>query len=99
LGPLVQTIYSARCARAFASLYSSGVQTLDMIETTSKVLGNAHLEDMFQRCHDFCFSRRFDFPIAIANTGSFDPMLSSMIYIGEESGSLGELIKFYGRLF
>jgi type IV pilus assembly protein PilC len=29
---------------------------------------------------------------AIANTGSFDPMLSSMIYIGEESGSLGELL-------
>jgi type IV pilus assembly protein PilC len=29
---------------------------------------------------------------AIANTGSFDPMLSSMIFIGEESGSLGELL-------
>lgn len=91
LGPLVQTIYSARCARAFASLYSSGVQTLDMIETTSKVLGNAHLEDMFRDVMA-SVSQGDLISRAIANTGSFDPMLSSMIYIGEESGSLGELL-------
>ncbi|PKM64986.1 MAG: type II secretion system F family protein [Firmicutes bacterium HGW-Firmicutes-20] len=91
LGKLVQTIYSARCARAFASLYSSGVQTLDMIETTSKVLGNAHLEDMFRDVMA-SVSQGDLISRAIANTGSFDPMLSSMIYIGEESGSLGELL-------
>lgn len=91
LGKLVQTIYSARCARAFASLYSSGVQTLDMIETTSKVLGNAYLEDMFRDVMT-SVSQGDLISRAIANTGSFDPMLSSMIYIGEESGSLGELL-------
>jgi type IV pilus assembly protein PilC len=91
LGNLVQTIYSARCARAFASLYSSGVQTLDMIETTSKVLGNAYLEDMFRDVMT-SVSQGDLISRAIANTGSFDPMLSSMIYIGEESGSLGELL-------
>ncbi len=91
LGKLVQTIYSARCARAFASLYSSGVQTLDMIETTSKVLGNAYLEDMFREVMT-SVSQGDLISRAIANTGSFDPMLSSMIYIGEESGSLGELL-------
>jgi type IV pilus assembly protein PilC len=91
LGKLVQTIYSARCARAFASLYSSGVQTLDMIETTSKVLGNAYLEDMFRDVMT-SVSQGDLISRAIANTGSFDPMLSSMIFIGEESGSLGELL-------
>jgi type IV pilus assembly protein PilC len=91
LGKLVQTIYSARCSRAFSSLYSSGVQTLDMIETTSKVLGNAYLEDMFRDVMT-SVSQGDLISRAIANTGSFDPMLSSMIYIGEESGSLGELL-------
>jgi type IV pilus assembly protein PilC len=91
MGKLVQTIYSARCARAFASLYSSGVQTLDMIETTSKVLGNAYLEDMFRDVMT-SVSQGDLISRAIANTGSFDPMLSSMIFIGEESGSLGELL-------
>lgn len=91
LGKLVQTIYSARCSRAFSSLYSSGVQTLDMIETTSKVLGNAYLEDMFRDVMT-SVSQGDLISRAIANTGSFDPMLSSMIYIGEESGSLGDLL-------
>jgi type IV pilus assembly protein PilC len=91
LGKLVQTIYSARCSRAFSSLYSSGVQTLDMIETTSKVLGNAYLEDMFRDVMT-SVSQGDLISRAIANTGSFDPMLSSMIFIGEESGSLGELL-------
>jgi type IV pilus assembly protein PilC len=91
LGKLVQTIYSARCSRAFSSLYSSGVQTLDMIETTSKVLGNAYLEDMFRDVMT-SVSQGDLISRAIANTGSFDPMLSSMIFIGEESGSLGDLL-------
>jgi type IV pilus assembly protein PilC len=62
-----------------------------MIETTSKVLGNAYLEDMFRDVMT-SVSQGDLISRAIANTGSFDPMLSSMIYIGEESGSLGELL-------
>lgn len=91
IGKLNQTIYSARCARALASLYSSGVQTIDMLETTSRVLNNAYLEDEFlnvvaQVSKGDLISK------AIANTEAFDPMLSSMIFIGEESGSLGEIL-------
>jgi len=90
-GKLNQTVYSARCARAFSSLYSSGVQTLDMIETTGRVLGNTYLEDMFVEVVA-AVSRGEYISKAIADTHSFDPMLASMIYIGEESGSLGEIL-------
>ena len=90
-GKLNQTVYSARAARAFASLYSSGVQTLDMIETTGRVLGNAYLEDMFKDVIT-AVSRGEYISKAIADTQSFDPMLSSMIFIGEESGSLGDIL-------
>jgi len=91
IGKLNQTIYSARCARALASLYSSGVQTIDMLETTSRVLNNAYLEDEFlnvvaQVSKGDLISK------AISDTEAFDPMLSSMIYIGEESGSLGDIL-------
>lgn len=90
-GSLNSTIYSARAARAMASLYSSGVQTIDMLETTSRVLNNAYLEDKFfgvieEVTKGELISR------AIQNTGEFDTMLSSMIYIGEESGSLGDIL-------
>lgn len=90
-GKLNKTVYSARCARAFASLYSSGVQTLDMIETTGKVLNNAYLEDLFQDVLAEV-SRGELISKAIENTGEFEPMLGSMLYIGEEAGSLGDIL-------
>ncbi len=91
IGKLNRTIYSARCARTFASLYLSGVQALDMIEITGKVLGNTFLMRRFDEVMSLV-SRGEYISKAIENTGSFDPMLSSMLFIGEESGSLGEIL-------
>lgn len=90
-GKLNRTVYSARCARAFASLYSSGVQTLDMIETTGSVLNNAYLKTKFDSVLEGV-SRGDLISQAIERTNEFDPMLSSMIFIGEESGSLGDIL-------
>ena len=90
-GPLNSTIYSARAARAMASLYSSGVQTIDMLETTSRVLNNAYLEDRFFGVIEEVTKGEL-ISKAIQNTGEFDTMLSSMIFIGEESGSLGDIL-------
>jgi len=91
IGKLNRTIYSARCARTFASLYLSGVQALDMIEITGKVLGNSYLVKRFDEVIT-AVSRGEFISKAIADTKSFDPMLSSMLYIGEESGSLGDIL-------
>ncbi|NTW96050.1 MAG: type II secretion system F family protein [Erysipelotrichaceae bacterium] len=91
IGKLNRTIYSARCARTFASLYLSGVQALDMIEITGKVLGNSFLVKRFDEVIT-SVSRGEFISKAIAETKSFDPMLSSMLYIGEESGSLGDIL-------
>jgi type IV pilus assembly protein PilC len=90
-GKLNRTVYSARCARAFASLYLSGVQTLDMIETAGKVLNNTYLEDKFEGVLE-SVSRGDLISQAIERTEEFDQMLSSMIFIGEESGSLGDIL-------
>jgi len=90
-GKLNRTVYSARCARAFASLYSSGVQTLDMIETTGKVLNNTYLQEKFIGVLEGV-SRGDLISQAIEQTQEFDQMLSSMLYIGEESGSLGDIL-------
>lgn len=91
IGKLNRTIYSARCARTFASLYLSGVQALDMIEITGKVLGNSYLIKRFDEVIT-SVSRGEFISKAIEDTKSFDPMLSSMLYIGEEAGSLGDIL-------
>lgn len=91
VGVLLRTIYSARGARAMSSLYSSGVQTLSMIETTAKVINNAYLEDLLYVVMNDV-SKGELISKSIQDTKEFDPMLSSMIYIGEESGSLGDIL-------
>ncbi len=91
IGKLNRTIYSARCARTFASLYLSGVQALDMIEITGKVLGNTYLVRRFDEVISLVSRGEF-ISKAISNTEAFDPMLGSMLYIGEESGSLGDIL-------
>lgn len=91
IGKLNQVVYSARAARSMSSLYSSGVQVLDMLETTSRVIGNIYLEDMFFEVIDKV-SRGELISKAISETKSFDPMLSSMIYVGEETGAIGDIL-------
>lgn len=91
IGKLNQTIYSARCARTFASLYLSGVPALDMLMITGKVLSNSYLEKMFDDVIAGVSRGEF-ISTAIQATGAFDPMLSSMIFIGEEAGALGDIL-------
>lgn len=91
IGKLNQTIYSARCARTFASLYLSGVPALDMLMITGKVLNNKYLEKMFEDVIAGVSRGEF-ISTAIAQTMAFDPMLSSMIFIGEEAGALGDIL-------
>lgn len=91
IGKLNRTIYSSRCARTFASLYLSGVPALDMIEITGRVIGNRYLVVRFDEVIA-SVSRGEYISNAISDTKSFDPMLGSMLYIGEEAGSLGEIL-------
>ena len=91
IGKLNRTIYSARCARSFASLYLSGIQTLQMIESTAKILNNSHIELLFDEVV-LKVSQGEAISRAIEDMQVFDPMLASMINVGEETGSLGDIL-------
>lgn len=91
IGPLNRTIYSARCARSFASLYLSGIQTIPMIESTAQILGNSYIESLFAEVV-MRVSHGEVISVALEEMGVFDPMLSSMVNVGEETGALGDIL-------
>lgn len=91
IGPLNRTIYSARCARSFASLYLSGIQTIPMIESTAQILGNTYIESLFEEVV-MRVSHGEVISAALEDMGVFDPMLSSMVNVGEETGALGDIL-------
>lgn len=90
-GKLLRIVYSARCARSFASLYRHGVPALDMIELTSHIMGNAYLEQSFDKVY-VEVSRGEDISSAIAQIPEFDPLFSSMLAVGEETGTIDEVL-------
>jgi type IV pilus assembly protein PilC len=91
IGKLNRTIYSARCARSFASLYLSGIQTLEMISSTARILNNTYIESLFDEMM-LKVSQGELISKAIEDMKIFDPMLSSMINVGEETGTLGDIL-------
>lgn len=98
VGKLLKTIYSSRVASSMSSMYSSGVSTLTMIEETSRVIGNEYLRVLFTEVYEKV-GRGEKISTAIEETEAFEPMLHSMISIGEESGSLTSILQSTSKYF
>lgn len=90
-GKLNRTIYSARCARTFASLYSSGLDMIELLRMCAKVLNNVVITESFNTVIQKV-SRGELVSVSIEQTKLFDPMFTSMIFIGEESGSIDSIL-------
>lgn len=91
IGKLNKIIYTARMARTLASLYASGITMLDCIRSISAVLNNAYIARQLDQVMED-LQRGDTLSSSIAKTNVFDPILFSMIYIGEESGSLDRIL-------
>lgn len=91
LGKLMSIVYTARFARTLSSLYSSGLVILDSVKLSSKVTGNKYIELQFPLVISKIRSGS-SLSDAISKVDGFDPKLTSVIYIGEESGKLDEML-------
>lgn len=91
-GKLNRTIYSARFARTFASLHAAGLTVLDNMETSGMILNNTYLNKHVDEAA-IHISEGELISTSIANEDIFEPMLTAMIFIGEESGSLDTILE------
>lgn len=73
-------------------MYSSGISMLDAITIASTVLQNRYYESEFRYIIDSVGSGTM-MSAALLERKLFEPMISSMLYIGEESGNLDELLQ------
>ncbi|MEG0168683.1 type II secretion system F family protein [Anaerorhabdus sp.] len=92
IGKLNQTIYSARCARGFATLYASGLDMIELLRMVSLIIGNVVIQDKFQDVIQKV-SRGEYISTSLEDAKVFDPMFTSMVYIGEESGSIDTILE------
>ncbi len=92
VGPLIVKIYEGRFARTLSSLYSSGIPMVDSLQRSSSVLSNTYVDKMFEQVIDEV-KQGSPMSVSIAKTEIFEGMFTSMIYVGEESGALDEILE------
>ncbi len=91
IGKLNRVIYSARCARTFSSLYSSGLDMIELLKMLGGILVNKVIEDGFEVVVEKV-SRGELISTSLIEMNIFDPMFTSMVFIGEESGSMETIL-------
>ena len=92
VGGLLRTIYTARFARTMSNLFASGLQMVDCIEKSVGTLGNSYIIKEFEEVIENV-KRGEALSTAIARINVFEGMFVSIIYVGEESGTLDQILE------
>ena len=92
VGGLLRTIYTARFARTMSNLFASGLQMVDCIEKSVGTLGNSYIIKEFEEVIENV-KRGESLSTAIARINVFEGMFVSIIYVGEESGTLDQILE------
>ena len=85
-------VATARFARTLSTLLSSGIPLLNGMEITARVVGNKVVEQTILSVREDV-RKGFDLAGPIRRSKIFPPMVDSMIRIGEESGSLDDVLR------
>jgi len=92
VGALLSVIYTSRFARTMSNLFASGLQMVDCIEKSVDTLNNSYIEQTFhgQVVEDVKHGEALS--VAVAKTGIFPGIFTSIIMVGEESGALDDIL-------
>lgn len=90
-GKLVVKIYTARFAQTMASLYSSGLPMVECLKRSSDTLNNTYISLKFRDVVDEVKSGE-TLSSSIQRADIFDSMFCSIIFVGEESGALDDIL-------
>ena len=91
VGKLLSTIYTGRFSRTMSNLFASGLQMVDCIQKSEATLNNKYISKQFEKVIEDV-KKGENLSTSIQKTGVFEPMFSSMIYVGEESGTLDTIL-------
>jgi len=91
LGPLFMKMYMARFARTGSTLVASGVPLLQMLQITGDAVNNVHVKRSIDKAAEKVRGGK-SLADAIGTDPNFLPLVPSMLKIGEQSGSMEEML-------
>ncbi|MBU3803881.1 MAG: type II secretion system F family protein [Candidatus Cellulosilyticum pullistercoris] len=97
-GNISKKSLTANFSSTMSMLVKSGISMLHSMEITKKVLGNAIAEEEINQSIE-ALRQGNSLLEAMSNSTIFPPLLLSMVSIGEESGTLDEMLVKMGAFF
>ncbi len=91
IGPLTRKIAVARFSRTLSTMLSSGVPLIEALENVEKVVGNRVIIEGLSKVREEV-QRGSDLATPVRRYVLFPPMVGNMIQIGEESGTLDDML-------
>jgi type IV pilus assembly protein PilC len=91
LGDLLRKTAVARFTRTLGTLLSSGVSILDGLEITAKTAGNRVIHDAVMRSRS-SIAGGATIAEPLRESGVFPPMVTQMINVGEQTGTIDEML-------
>lgn len=90
-GKLFVKIYTGRFARTLSSLYSSGIPMVECLHRSAAVLDNTYISHQFVSVIEKV-KQGESLSTSVAQADVFESMFCSILYVGEESGNLDEIL-------
>lgn len=91
-GMLNKKVTVSRFARTLGTLLSSGVPVMQALEVVSKASGNKVVEKSLESVRN-SIREGESISVPMEKSGLFPPMVTQMIAVGEETGSLDSMLK------
>ena len=93
VGALLQKINTARAARTLSSLLAAGIQMLEALTITARVLTHFRYRGVFERAKEEIQKGKPFSAILKDETGLFPHLFSEMVAVGEETGKLSSMLQ------
>lgn len=90
-GPLFTKVYMARFSRTGTTLVASGVPLIQMLDIVAKAVDNVHVGRSINKATDKVKSGK-SLSDSLKGDPNFTTLVPDMIHIGEESGSLEDML-------
>ncbi|GGJ01009.1 type II secretion system protein F [Shewanella hanedai] len=98
IGPILHKAAMARFARTLATTFAAGVPLIDGLESAAGASGNAVYRNALIKVRSEVMAG-MQMNVAMRTTGLFPDMLIQMVMIGEESGSLDNMLNKVANIY
>ena len=99
LGSLVQEVNTARTARTLSSLLGAGVDFVESVSITAKVIQNVHFRAVLEQAGESIKKGGLMSKIFADNSKLYPIFLSEMMSVGEETGKIGEMLSGVAKYY